>query len=108
MFENFIFKPAHQPDPEKPVEFDLRPIDQATGFRMIKCFGGSGLEFEDMVSVLRHNVVGWRGISVEFSDKAKAEFLSGEFDYDHQVWIAECAQELYTRRVLTRAERKNS
>lgn len=108
MFEPFTFTPSHQPDPDKPVQFDLKPIDQRMGFRLVQCFGGAGLEFEDLVAVLKSNVVGWSGLSVPYSEQAKREFLAGEFDYDRQFWIAECARELYKRRAPGAAERKNS
>lgn len=107
MFESFTFTPDHQPDEQSPVEFQLKPIDQPTGFMLTQRYAGDGITWPDMVLILKRNIVGWKGLPVEYSDKAKADFVAGEFDYDMNVWIAQCARELYNRRVLKERQRKN-
>jgi hypothetical protein len=108
-FETFTFKPSHQPDPDQPVEFNLRPLDNPTLFRLLNGYGSEGgLQFEDLLMVRDRCVVGWKGLPQEFSPEARRALLAGPVaDFDAQLWIGQCARELYHRAVLKEVERKN-
>lgn len=109
MFEPFKFTPAVQPDPEKPVEFTLKPIDNPTLFRLTKAYGRpDGLDYEDLVHVLERHVVGWEGLSDPYSPHAKRDLLKGEGNMGLLMLLGQCANELYNRQALKEADRKNS
>ncbi len=108
-FEKFWFKPAHQPDEEKPVEFELKPLDNPMLFRLLKGYASDdGLQWEDLSAVLTYHVTGWRGLPEEYAPHVKRTMLAGEANIDLQWWLGEIAKELYRAAVLKDSERKNS
>lgn len=108
-FEQFTFKPEHQPDPDKPVTFELKPLNNPMLFRLINAYGSEqGASWTDLCDVMSQNVVGWSGLPQEYSKTAKAELLTGEGNVDLLMWLGQCARELYNRAVLKATERKNS
>lgn len=107
--DTFTFRPSIQPDPDKPVEFTLRPADNPTLFRLIKAYGSdTGIEFADCTHVLDRFIVGWTGLEQEYQPSTKRSLLTGEGNYDALLLVSQCVRELYERAVLRGKERKNS
>lgn len=107
-FDKFNFRPAHQPDPEKPVEFELKPLSMPTFFRLQASINRDGNpSFEDCVAIFQNNVVSWSGLPQECTANAKQAMLSGEANPDLYIWLGQLAGELYTRALLKGSERKN-
>lgn len=109
MFESFKFQPAHQPDPEKPVEFELKPLDNETFYQLARSLGNDGSpSWNDCVTVLRKNVCGWSGLDQAYSHSSKMGLILGKANKDIVAWLAQCALELYRQVELPESERKNS
>jgi hypothetical protein len=69
---------------------------------------GNGLPtWEAAAEVFERFVVGWQGLEVEYSPKAKREVLAGAASAEWMIWIGNIAGCLYRRSMLTDAERKN-
>ena len=108
-FEKFTFRPAHQPDADNPVEFELKPIDMKTFFNLQASIGKEGQPaWEDCAAVFQNNVTAWGGLKADYSPQAKRLMLTDEGNSDLLIWLGEIAGELYKRALLRSADRKNS
>lgn len=108
-FEKFQFKPAHQPDEANPVEFELKPLDMQTFFRLQTSIGKEGQPaWEDCATIFQNNVTAWSGLKADYSPQAKRSMLGDEGNSDLLIWLGEIAGELYKRAMLRSADRKNS
>ena len=106
-FEKFWFKPAHQPNPENQVEFELKPLDMRLFHNLSRSVAKDGVPaFDVHAEVFVAQVSAWRGLDLECSSKARTELIRGEADYDWLVWIGQVSAELYNRALLGRTEVK--
>lgn len=114
MFEPFWYKPEHQPDKEKTVEFELKPLGMRQYIRLDTSYGHESdpawratLQ-DDCEHVFLANVVNWRGFDIPCDQEHRKKVLSGEASFDWLRWVGEIAATLLLRATLKESERKNS
>lgn len=109
------FKPTHQPDPDKPVEFQLRPLAVPELYEVQVSMDPRGIPgFDAMAATFTRNVVGWRGIEADCTPQARAaamaatESVHGVTRREWMVWGGQVTGHLYRQAMLEEPERKNS
>lgn len=108
-FDKFWFKPQHQPDVEKPVEFELKPLDQQQYYQLRRSVGSdSSPSWDQITDYFLNNVSAWKGVDKDCTGQNRRAILIGEASGDWNIWLGEIAGELYVRATLRSAERKNS
>jgi hypothetical protein len=109
MFDEFSFTPTHQPTPERPVSFTLRPLDMGSLHSIQVSVNRIGdASWTDYSSIFTRNVRGWAGIDKDCTPQVKRDILAGEVDRDFYAWIKEIGECLYQRAMLGEPARKNS
>lgn len=104
----FWFTPDHQPTPDQPVAFLLRPLDMPTFWTLQRSFQDSNVPtWEGTSAVYEYAVQDWRGLPEQFSRAAKRSKLQA-VDTNFFVWLGQITARLYTDSLLGEDERKNS
>lgn len=104
----FWFTPEHQPKPEAPVSFYLRPLNMPTYWEFRRSFNDAGVPgWSGVSAAFEYGVLDWKGFPEAFSQKAKREALE-RFDADMCVWIGQIGAQLYLKGLLTEDEKKTS
>lgn len=108
------FAPPYQPDPEKPVEFELRPLRFGDFGDLISSHNRAGIpSTEQLASVFSRYVVNWRGIDAECTPENRASVLrADDLSFGHPVaawygWSLAIARHLTDQATLSEIERKN-
>lgn len=111
----YWFKPDHQPRPEEPVEFEIRPLNLAACYEVQTSLTPAGAVSTACVQeIFKANVVNWRGIPEPHSGAAKRRILETTgplFGFqlsDWMIWTGHIAQHAYLQAILPEDERKNS
>lgn len=108
----YWFTPNYQPNPDAPVEFQLKPLDQETlyivqhnkGMNVTPAWPGIKAAFEK-------GVVGWKNIAIdgtaaEFSPANAYKILRQVGDADWMIWLGAIGGELYNNAFLSAEEKK--
>lgn len=102
------FRPEHQSSANVVVEFDLRPLNIATLWTLQRSLDENGSPtWEGAAAAFRYAVMGWRGLTTEYSEAEKRQVLEGDGSIDWLIWIGEVAGEAYRTAMLSGEERKN-
>lgn len=107
--EPFWYEPAHQPNPEQPVKFYLRPLNMPTYWAIQTSFpAGSNVPgWQGVATAWEYSVLDWSGRDEPFSRQAKRTALEA-YDQDMSIWLGMVTGELYVRAILGGDDRKNS
>lgn len=110
----YWFKPEHQPKPEEPVEFQVKPIDLRTAYDVQMTLYPNGAVSSEMVrTIFLANVLDWKGLPEKCTTDARIQVLStteGIFEatfVDWVIWTGHVARSAYLRSIMTEEERKN-
>lgn len=108
------FTAKYQPNEGgEPVVFKLRPFSFAEFGRFQSAMRKNDGEpdFDTCRAVFVEHVVGWSGLAVEFTEKARRQFtVDDEFAVGfgtRYLWMGEVAGHLYVNALLPKAEAKN-
>lgn len=103
----FKFKPpVFNNGPE--VEFLLLPLDLQGLYQIQSDMAADGQpSWETTDRIARRHIVGWTGLTREFSREALHDVLGGEADISWVVWLRHIMAEFYRRALLSETERKN-
>lgn len=109
-FTPFPFTPKHQPADGTEAQFQLRPLDQRTLYLVNMDWDyDKNLPGPDgAFAAFAWGVVGWSGITPEFSPQAKRDVLKGVGSSQWTLWIAQVTNELKERSEIGEEEAKNS
>lgn len=108
----YWFTPEYQPNPESPIEFHLKPLDQETlyivqhskGMNVSPAWPGIKAAFEK-------GVIGWKnvtldGTAVEFSADQAQKILRQPGSADWMILLGSISGELYQNAFLSAEEKK--
>lgn len=111
MIDSLELVPAHQPNPDRPVKFTLRPmtpVEWAT-FQNLRTRSPDGdtPDFPDIVEVFKKHVTGWEGLDFECTTDGKRRLLAECAPMDVYLWPIQVAAHLFMQGLTKSAERKN-
>lgn len=109
------FKPDHQPKPNEPVEFELRPLDLRMAYEVQATMHENGAVSSDALrAIFARYVTNWRGIPEPCTPENRRKVLDTSGDAfgfglrDWLIWTGHLARQAYLNSILTEDERKNS
>ena len=108
----YWYAPTYQPDADIVVEFELKPLDQATLYTVQASFGPNGVpDWSGVRSAFENGVVGWKNITadgqpIEFSRNAAAQVLRDTGSARWMLWLGQITGELWRNGLLSEAEKK--
>jgi hypothetical protein len=109
----FEYEPTHQPDPDSPVKFRLRPLDQRALHEVTASLNDRGVPRWDGILEASRFILGWSGIKSDgadlpFSRQALRSILDGGADTDWMVWLGQITGHLYSKALISDDDRKKS
>lgn len=108
----YWFTPKYQPNPELPVEFNLRPLDQETLYTVQSSFNALGnVTWPGVKAAVIFGLVGWKNVSLddaaaEFNQEALRKIIGGLGDADWMIWLGIICGQLYSNAFLSAEEKK--
>lgn len=108
----YWFTPSYQPNPDSPVEFELRPLAQETLHEVQASFNALGNPtWPGIKAAFEKGVTGWRNItlggeSIDFAPKNVRAILLQVGSADWLIWLGQICGSLYANAFLTDEEKK--
>lgn len=108
----YWFTPTYQPDEGAVVEFELKPLDQASLYTVQASFGPNNVpDWSGVKTAFANGVVGWKNVTadgqpIEFSPKAASQILREIGSATWMIWLGQIAGELWRNGFLTDGEKK--
>lgn len=111
MIDTLELVPAHQPNPDRPVRFTLRPMTPVEWGRFqtlrTRAPDGETPDFDAMVDVFKAHVTAWEGLDFECTPEGKRRLLAEAPPMDVYLWPVQVAAHLFMQGLTKSAERKN-
>lgn len=107
----YWFTPSYQPNPDAPVEFELKPLDQETLHTIQASFQDGVPRWRGIKAGFENGVAGWKNISIdgasaEFNPKNVQHILKQVGSADWMIWLGAICGQLYTNAWLSDEEKK--
>lgn len=108
----YWFTPKYQPNPDAPVEFQLKPLDPETLYTIQASFNSLGnATWSGVKAAAQFGLVGWKnvildGAPADFNKDALSKILGGIGDADWMIWLGIICGQLYANAFLSAEEKK--
>jgi hypothetical protein len=109
----YWYAPSYQPDADRIVEFQLKPVDQETLFAIQSSMNErGGATWPGVKAAFESGVVGWKNVDIdgapaEFSRKNAAAILRQVGSARWMIYLGLIAGELYANAFLSDEEKKS-
>lgn len=108
----YWFTPGYQPNPESPIEFHLKPLDQETLY-IVQYNKGASVSpaWPGIKAAFEKGVIGWKnimvdGVTLEFSRENSQAILKQPGSADWMILLGVISGELYQNAFLSAEEKK--
>ena len=111
----YWFTPDHQPKPDEPVEFELRPLDLRMAYEVQVTMHENGAVASEAVrAIFTRFVLNWRGVSEPCTPENRRKVLDTSGDIfgfpmrDWLIWTGHASRDAFLKSILTEEEKKTS